>query len=66
MPTYEYECTSCPHTFDAFQSISETPIKTCPRCGKEVRRDFCTAASGRYPQLHAREDGSPGQNDFGQ
>ncbi|MDR3342633.1 MAG: zinc ribbon domain-containing protein [Treponema sp.] len=38
MPTYEYECKSCGHSFDVFQSMSETPIKTCPQCGKEVRR----------------------------
>ena len=38
MPTYEYECTSCSHIFDAFQSISDAPIKVCPQCGKEVRR----------------------------
>jgi putative FmdB family regulatory protein len=38
MPTYEYECKSCSHTFDAFQSISDAPIKICPKCGKEVRR----------------------------
>jgi putative FmdB family regulatory protein len=38
MPTYEYECKSCGHTFEAFQSISEDPLKDCPECGKEVRR----------------------------
>jgi putative FmdB family regulatory protein len=38
MPTYEYECKSCGHTFDAFQSMRDEPIKICPRCGQEVRR----------------------------
>jgi putative FmdB family regulatory protein len=38
MPTYEYECKSCGHTFDSFQSMSEEPLKICPECGKEVRR----------------------------
>jgi putative FmdB family regulatory protein len=38
MPTYEYECRSCGHTFDAFQSMSDEPLKSCPECGKEVRR----------------------------
>ena len=38
MPTYEYECKSCSHTFDVFQAISDEPVKTCPKCGKEVRR----------------------------
>ncbi|MDR0377764.1 MAG: zinc ribbon domain-containing protein [Spirochaetaceae bacterium] len=38
MPTYEYECKSCGHTFDAFQSMNDEPLKTCPQCGKDVRR----------------------------
>jgi putative FmdB family regulatory protein len=38
MPTYEYECKSCGHTFDVFQNMSDEPIKVCPECGKEVRR----------------------------
>jgi putative FmdB family regulatory protein len=38
MPTYEYECKSCGHSFDAFQSIKDEPLKVCPKCGKEVRR----------------------------
>ncbi|MDR0637029.1 MAG: zinc ribbon domain-containing protein [Treponema sp.] len=38
MPTYEYECKMCGHTFDVFQSMSDTPLKTCPKCGKELRR----------------------------
>ena len=38
MPTYEYECKSCQHTFDAFQSMSDEPLKSCPKCNKELRR----------------------------
>jgi len=38
MPTYEYECKSCSHCFEVFQSMSEPPIKECPKCGEEVRR----------------------------
>jgi putative FmdB family regulatory protein len=38
MPTYEYECKSCGYTFDAFQSMSDEPLKACPRCGRDVRR----------------------------
>ncbi|MDR2402571.1 MAG: zinc ribbon domain-containing protein [Spirochaetaceae bacterium] len=38
MPTYEYECKSCGHTFDIFQGMSDEPLKDCPHCGKEVRR----------------------------
>ena len=38
MPTYEYECTKCGHNFEVFQSMSDEPLKTCTKCGKEVRR----------------------------
>ncbi|MCL2411640.1 MAG: zinc ribbon domain-containing protein, partial [Treponema sp.] len=38
MPTYEYECKSCSHCFEVFQTMSDLPIKDCPECGKEVRR----------------------------
>ncbi len=38
MPTYEYECRKCSHSFEQFQSMSEEPLKTCPKCGGKVRR----------------------------
>jgi len=30
MPTYEYICEKCGHTFEAFQSISAQPLRICP------------------------------------
>ncbi len=38
MPTYEYECKFCTHTFEAFQKITAVPLDKCPKCGKGVRR----------------------------
>lgn len=38
MPTYEYECTKCGHTFEAFQSITAAPLSSCPQCRGKVRR----------------------------
>ena len=38
MPTYEYKCKECGHSFDAFQSMSAEPIKVCPKCKGEVKR----------------------------
>ncbi len=38
MPTYEYECRKCGHTFEKFQRISEPPAKRCPLCRSAVRR----------------------------
>ncbi len=38
MPTYDYECTKCGHTFELFQSMTEKPKKRCPECGGALRR----------------------------
>jgi len=34
MPTYEYACPKCGHTFERFQSMSDAPLKKCPKCKK--------------------------------
>ncbi len=36
MPTYEYVCEKCGHTFDKFQSISAKALTVCPQelCGQ--------------------------------
>ncbi len=34
MPTYAYYCKSCGHEMDAFQKITEEPLKQCPSCKK--------------------------------
>jgi len=31
MPTYEYICEKCGHEFEQFQSISDPPLKVCPK-----------------------------------
>ena len=33
MPTYDYECQKCGHQFEAFQSITAEPLKTCVKSG---------------------------------
>jgi len=38
MPTYEYECKNCGHSFEVFQAMSDEPIKECSQCGSSVRR----------------------------
>ncbi len=46
MPTYDYECDSCSHAFELFQSISEPLKKKCPECGRmKLRRLFGTGAA---------------------
>ncbi len=46
MPTYEYRCDACGHTFEEFQSITAEPIKVCPECHeRKVRRLIGTGAA---------------------
>jgi putative FmdB family regulatory protein len=46
MPTYDYECDACSHTFELFQGIND-PVQTkCPECGKKkLRRLFGTGGA---------------------
>lgn len=34
MPTYDYKCRGCGHTFDELQSFSDPPLTKCPKCKK--------------------------------
>jgi putative FmdB family regulatory protein len=46
MPTYDYECSACDHSFELFQSINEPVKRKCPACGKsKLRRLFGTGAA---------------------
>jgi len=39
MPTYDYQCDACNHTFELFQSFSDSVKRKCPECGKlKLRR----------------------------
>jgi putative FmdB family regulatory protein len=38
MPTYEYECKKCGHTFEVFQSMKDDPLSKCPECKGALRR----------------------------
>lgn len=40
MPTYTYECQSCGHRYDAFQSMKADPDTECPQCKGRVERVF--------------------------
>ncbi len=46
MPTYDYECKSCEHKFELFQSITEPVKRKCPQCKRNtLRRLFGTGAA---------------------
>ena len=46
MPTYEYKCEACGHTFEKFQSMSSAPIRKCPVCGKSKVKRLIVAGAG--------------------
>jgi len=46
MPTYEYECDACGHTMEAFQSMSDKPLRKCPKCGKLKLQRLIGAGAG--------------------
>lgn len=38
MPTYDYKCLNCGFTFEHFQSMTDQPVKECPKCGGKAKR----------------------------
>lgn len=38
MPTYEYRCLDCGFQFEAFQKMTDEPIKVCTECGGRTKR----------------------------
>jgi putative FmdB family regulatory protein len=46
MPTYDYECGACGHTFEQYQSITSPPIRKCPSCRKSRVKRLIGAGAG--------------------
>ncbi|MFA5187119.1 MAG: zinc ribbon domain-containing protein [Patescibacteria group bacterium] len=38
MPTYDYVCESCGHTFEERQGMNEPVLTTCPKCQQPTLR----------------------------
>ena len=65
MPTYEYRCRDCGHSFDIVQKMSDDPLTHCPECGGELRKVFAPPAisfkgSGFYATDHGKKTKPPG------
>ena len=45
MPTYDYECQSCGHTFETSQRITEKALTDCPTCNQPKLQRLITAAA---------------------
>jgi putative FmdB family regulatory protein len=60
MPTYEYTCRDCGHTFDIVQSMLDEALTMCPECGGSLRKVFAAPAisfkgSGFYATDHGKK-----------
>jgi putative FmdB family regulatory protein len=60
MPTYEYRCRDCGHSFDIVQKMSDETLTHCPECGGRLRKVFAPPAisfkgSGFYATDHGKK-----------
>lgn len=68
MPTYEYQCSACGHHLEAFQKMSDDPLKECPACGKSTLNKQISAAgfqlkgSGWYVTDYSKKGKSTGSD----
>jgi len=44
MPTYDYKCSNCNHTFEYFQPMSAAPLTECPQCKGSLIRIIGTGS----------------------
>ena len=40
MPTYQYACTECDHSFEQAQKFSDPSLTVCPQCQGRLRKIF--------------------------
>ncbi|MDP6538263.1 MAG: zinc ribbon domain-containing protein [Planctomycetota bacterium] len=45
MPTYDYTCTACGHSLEAFHAMSKT-LRKCPECGRSKLQRGIGGGSG--------------------
>ncbi len=46
MPTYEYKCKNCGHSFEIFQSMNDAPLKTCEKCNTDSLKRLIGRGAG--------------------
>ena len=64
MPIYEYECTKCGRTTEAWQKITDDPLNTCGHCKGKLRKiismsTFHLKGTGWYATDYANKSGGP-------
>jgi len=66
MPTYEYRCRDCGHSFDIVQKMSDASLTHCPECGGALRKVFTAPAiSFKGSGFYATDHGSKGKKPSG-
>jgi putative FmdB family regulatory protein len=63
VPIYEYQCTKCGETFEAFQKITDEPLSNCKFCQSKVEKlishtSFQLKGSGWYLTDYAHKSSS--------
>jgi putative FmdB family regulatory protein len=46
MPTYDYQCDTCGHDLEVFQSMKDAPLTMCPECNNATLRRVITGGTG--------------------
>jgi len=46
MPTYDYQCGACSHQWEMFQSMNDSPVKSCPKCKKRKAKRLLGLGAG--------------------
>ena len=46
MPTYQYECAACHHSFEILQSMTDKKLQKCPKCKKSKLQRLIGTGSG--------------------
>jgi putative FmdB family regulatory protein len=66
MPTYEYRCRDCGHSFDIVQKMSDEQLTHCPECGGALRKVFTAPAiSFKGSGFYATDHGNKGKKSSG-
>jgi len=65
VPIFEYRCKFCGHQFEELQKVSDSPLKTCPKCGKKGLQKLITPlnfklkGSGWYKTDYSKDAKKP-------
>ena len=46
MPTYDYQCHACGHSWELFQSMNDDPVNSCPKCKKRKAKRLLGVGAG--------------------